>query len=152
MDSVICVTLIAVHMRVCSCCCTHAAPSVSKLCASACSTLTGTHTMSVHLHGTYIQCNVDVCPWAMLHIFLLEHGHAAALLAIDAIPAAYYSDTVFSCPGQLGTSPAIFRVGCACRSTDTLQLLKDEDQTCNKQITDLRHPSSHRSRACMLCA
>ena len=43
----------------------------------------------------------------MLHIFLLEHGHAAALLATDAIPAACYSDTVFNCPGQLGTSPAV---------------------------------------------
>ena len=57
----------------------------------------------------------------MLHIVLLEHGHAAALLATDAIPAACYSETAFSCPGQLGTSPAVFRVGCA------LQLLKGED-------------------------
>ena len=91
----------------------------------------------------------------MLHVFLLEHGHAAALLATDAKPAACYSDTVFSCPGQLGTSPAVFRVGCACRpvaGTDTLQLLNGEDQTYNKQTTDLRHPTSRRSRACVLCA
>ena len=46
-------------------------------------------------------------------------------------------------------------VGCACRpvaGTDTLQLLKREDQTYSKQTTDLRHPTSRWSRACVLCA
>ena len=34
----------------------------------------------------------------------------------------------------------------------TLELLVDEDQTYNTQTTDLRHPTSCRSRACTLCA
>ena len=66
----------------------------------------------------------------------------------------------FNSPGQLGTSPAVFRVGCTCRSvastdTNTVQLLKAfefEAQRPELQLTDLRHPTSRRSRACMLCA
>ena len=64
--------------------------------------------------------------------FMLKHSHAVALPAIDAVLAACCSDTKLSCPGQLGTSPADFCVGCVCRSianTDTLRLLTDGNQT-----------------------